>query len=189
MLNLTRSRTYILDFATLADGRIAALAKSGLLAGKVIVPDIARYQEANAPLIERAKTTLEQLAKDRSLKVQVARSALEPEELVKVARRNKARIVTVNRELKHDDVPVTVLDELYEMLKPVYLPGTELLIKIVKRGKEPGEGIGYLEGGIKVVVENGAGLVGKEGDVVIQGALETAVGRVVFAKPKYAEVK
>jgi uncharacterized protein YacL len=189
MLNLTRSRTYVLDFATLADGRIAGLAKAGLLAGKVIVPDIAHYREANAPLIERAKTTLEQLAKDRGLKVQVARSALEPEDLVKVAQRSKARIITVNRQLKRDDVPVTVLDELYEMLKPVYLPGTELLIKIVKRGKEPGEGIGYVEGGIKVVVENGAGLVGKEGDVVIQGALETAVGRVVFAKPKYTEVR
>lgn len=189
MLNLTRSRTYILDFATLADGRIAALAKSGLLTGKVIVPDIARHQEANTPLIERARTTLEQLAKDRGLKVQVARSALEPGELVKVARRSKARIITVNRELKSDDVPVTVLDELHELLKPVYLPGSELLIKIVKRGKEAGEGIGYLEGGIKVVVENGAGLVGKDADVVIQGALETAVGRVVFAKPRYTEVR
>jgi uncharacterized protein YacL len=189
MLNLTRSRTYVLDFATLADGRIVALAKSGLLAGKVIVPDIARHQEANAALIERARTTLEQLSKDRGLKVQVARSALAPEELVKVARRNKARIVTADRVLKADDVPVTVLDELYELLKPVYLPGAELQIKVVKRGKEPGEGIGYLEGGIKVVVENGAGLVGKDADVVIQGALETAVGRVVFAKPRYTEVR
>ena len=86
-------------------------------------------------------------------------------------------------------MPVTLLDKLYELLKPVYLPGTELLIKIVKRGKEAGEGIGYLEGGIKVVVENGAGLVGKNADVVIQGALDTAVGRVVFAKPRYTEVR
>ena len=96
MLNFTRSRTYVLDFATLADGRIAALAKSGLLTGKVIVPDIARYKEANAALIERARTTLEQLAGEPGLKVQVSRSALEPDELLKVARRSKARIITVN---------------------------------------------------------------------------------------------
>jgi uncharacterized protein YacL len=189
MLNFTRGQTYVIDFATLADGRIAGLAKAGLLAGKLIVPDIERCKEANTPLVERAATTLDLFAKDRNLKVQVARSTLEPEDLVKTARKNKARIITVDRALKRSDVPVTVLDELYELLKPVYLPGTELLIKIVKRGKEADEGIGYLEGGIKVVVENGAGLVGKEADVVIRGALDTAVGRVVFAKPKYTEVR
>jgi uncharacterized protein YacL len=189
MLNLTRGRTYVIDFATLADGRVTGLLKSGLLAGKVIVPDIEYFQEANTPLVERAKTTLAALARDRGVKVQVARSALKPEELFGTARKSKARIITVDRTLKRDGVPVTVLDELYEALKPVYLPGIELSIKIVKRGKEADEGIGYLEGGIKVVVENGAGLVGKEADVVIQGALDTAVGRVVFAKPKYTEVR
>jgi uncharacterized protein YacL len=189
MFNLTQVRTYVIDFATLADGRVVALAKSGLLAGRVIVPDIEACREANTTLVERARTTLEQLGKDRNLKVQVARSALEPEELLKAARKNKARIITIAPELKRDGVPVTVLDDLFEVLKPVYLPGTELVINIVKRGKEADEGIGYLEGGIKVVVENGAGQVGKAVDVVIQGALDTQVGRVVFAKPKYTEVR
>jgi uncharacterized protein YacL len=194
MFNLTQIRTYVIDFATLADGRVVALAKSGLLAGRVIVPDIEACREASTTLVERARTTLEQLGKDRNLKVRVARSALEPEELLEAARRNKARIITVNPTpysllSTPSPVPVTVLDDLFEVLKPVYLPGTELVIKIVKRGKEADEGIGYLEGGIKVVVENGAGLVGKEADVVIQGALDTQVGRVVFAKPKYSEVR
>ncbi len=189
MFNLMRIRTYIIDFATLADGRVVGLAKSGLLSGRVIVPDIEACREANATLVERARTTLEELGKDRNLKVQVARSALEPEELLKAARKSKAQIITITPELKRDGVPVTVLDDLFEMLKPVYLPGTELVIKIVKRGKEADEGIGYLEGGIKIVVEQGAGLVGKEADVVIQGALDTQVGRVVFAKPKYTEVR
>jgi len=189
MFNLTQTRTYVIDFATLADGRITGLLNSGLLAGRVIVPDVERYQEANAQLVERAKTSLEQLSKDRAVKVRVMRSALKPDELLEVARRNKARILTVDPGLKRDGFAVTLLDELFEALKPVYLPGTELLIKIVKRGKEADEGIGYLEGGIKVVVENGAGSVGKEVDVVIQGALDTQVGRVVFAKPKYTEVK
>jgi uncharacterized protein YacL len=189
MFNLTQVRTFVIDFATLADGRISGLLKSGLLAGRVLVPDVEHYPEGNAPLVERAKTTLEQLSKDRSVKVRVMRSALKPDELLEVARRNKARIITIDPGLKRDEVPVTVLDDLFEALKPVYLPGTELVIKVVKRGKEADEGIGYLEGGIKVVVENGAGLVGKEADVVIQGALDTAVGRVVFAKPKYTEVR
>lgn len=189
MLNLMRVRTYIIDFATLADGRVVGLAKSGLLSGRVIVPDIEACREANATLVERARSTLEELGRVRNLKVQVAGSALEPEELLKTARKHKAQIITVTPELKRDSVPVTVLDDVFEMLKPVYLPGTELVIKIVKRGKEADEGIGYLEGGIKVVVEQGAGLVGKEADVVIQGALDTQVGRVVFAKPKYTEVR
>lgn len=189
MFNLTQIKTYVVDFATLADGRISGLLKSGLLAGRVIVPDVERYREANAPLVDRAKTSLEQLSKDPGVKVRVMRSVLKPDELLEVARRNKARIITVDPGLKRDGVAVTLLDDLFEALKPVYLPGTELLIKIVKRGKEPNEGIGYLEGGIKVVVENGAAQVGKEVDVVIQGALDTQVGRVVFAKPKYTEVR
>jgi uncharacterized protein YacL len=190
MLGFSRGRTYVVDFAALADGRIVGLSNAGLLTGKMIVSDPERQATANPALIERAKTTLAKLQEDRNLKIQFARSSLEGDELLRVARKNKARIITIGGQLARDaGVTVTDLNVLFEALRPVYLPGAHITIKIVKKGKEQDEGIAYLEGGVKVVVDNAANLIGKEVEVVIQGALDTAVGRVVFGRPKYTEVR
>jgi uncharacterized protein YacL len=171
---------------------------SGLVAGRVIVPDLGLYEDANTALLERARTTLAKLREQKDLKIQSVGIKLEGEALANVARKYKARVVTVTRRTTDDGrrttddgqgVQVSTLDGIYEALRPVYLPGAEMLIKVVKKGKEPGEGIGYLEGGIKVVVDDGGDLIGKDVEVVILGALDTAVGRVVFARPKYTEVR
>jgi uncharacterized protein YacL len=190
MFGISRGKTYVIDFATLADGRIVGLLATGLLTGKIIVPDLEQYEEANSALLDRARTTLDKLRADKDLKVQIVRSRLEGEDLIKTARTNRARIIS-GTSIPGDtgSVPVTVLDSIFEVLRPVYLPGAELTVKIVKKGKEASEGIAYLEGGIKVVIENGANLVGKDAEVLIVGSLDTAVGRVVFARPKYMEIK
>lgn len=156
MLGLTRGNTYIVDFATLADGRVAALLASGLVTGRVLVPDIELFADANESLIERAATTVARLKEQKGLKVQVTKSRLEGDELIKLAHRLRARVVTAGKELKSgtgDRVAITVIDEIYETMKPVYLPGAVIVVKLVKKGKEANEGIGYLDGGIKVVVE------------------------------------
>lgn len=189
MLGLIRGKKYVTDFTTLADGRIVSLSNAGLLSGQLTVPDLRLFHDANPALVSRADAVLALLQKDRNLKVVNARSKLEPKELVAWAVRAKAQIVTADRSLTTDKIPVLKLDDLFEALKPVYLPGNELMVKIIKKGKESDEGVGYLEGGVKVVVDDAANLVGKEIDVVILGALDTAVGRVVFAKPKYTEVR
>ena len=186
----TRSKTYLMDFATLADGRIVGLLTTGLLTGRIIVPDPEQYEAANSALLDRVKATLDQFRADRNLKVQTVRVQLEGEELLKIARKHKARIITATNTIGDSgDVPVTILDVLYDALRPVYLPGVEVKVKIVKKGKEADEGIAYLEGGVKVVVDDGAALVGKEIEVLIVGSLDTSIGRVVFARPRYLEVK
>ena len=86
-------------------------------------------------------------------------------------------------------MPAVTTGQVYDLFKPVYLPGTELKVKVQKKGKEKSEGIGYLEGGVKVVIEDAARSVGTELDVVVKGALETGVGRVVFARPRFTDVR
>jgi uncharacterized protein YacL len=191
----SRGKTYVMDFATLADGRVAGLAAHGLLSGRIIIPNLEQYVEAESALLNRARDTVAKLGKQSDIKLLVAKSELAGDDLLAVARRQKAHIISAApRERGRpgpgpDGVTITRLDDLLDILKPVYLPGSEIHIKVVKKGKDADEGIGYLDGGIKVVVDDGAHLVGKEAEVVIEGALDTAVGRVVFARPKYVEVR
>jgi uncharacterized protein YacL len=111
--------------------------------------------------------------------------------LITALRRNKATLLTARAELKTacDGLPAVSTADIYGLFKPAYLAGNVLRLRVTKRGKEKSEGLGYLEGGVKVVIEDGAGFMGQEIEVVIQGALETEVGQVVFARPRFAEVK
>ena len=69
-------------------------------------------------------------------------------------------------------------------MRPIYLPGDPIDIKILKQGKEPTQGIGYLEDGTMVVVEEGRNYVGAEARVIVTSALQTSAGRMIFAKPQ-----
>jgi len=80
-------------------------------------------------------------------------------------------------------VPVLNVNELAAALKPVYLPGEDTSVTIVKEGKEPGQGVAYLEDGTMVVVENGHKYIGKTIDISVTKVLQTAAGRMIFAKP------
>ena len=73
-------------------------------------------------------------------------------------------------------------------MRPIYLPGDNLELKILKQGKEPEQGIGYLEDGTMVVVEEGSDRVGGEVQVVVTSSLQTSAGRMIFAKPQSESV-
>ena len=90
--------------------------------------------------------------------------------LSKVANLQKVNILNVN--------------DLAQALRPIYLPGDTLELKILKPGKEPTQGIGYLEDGTMVVVEEGKDYLGGELRVVVTSALQTSAGRMIFAKPQ-----
>ena len=81
-------------------------------------------------------------------------------------------------------VPVLNVHDLVNAVRPTYLPGDNLDLKILKEGKEPSQGIGYLDDGTMVVVEEGSGYVGGELRVVVTSALQTSAGRMIFAKPQ-----
>ena len=196
-----RDRVFILDFYTLADGRIANLLQFGLIQGKFLLADpsvwVAKAEDQTTTkddtvhLIKRAEDCIARLKKIRGVKVKTLKGLNDPKHLPNIAKQNKAVVLTINPELKKNlpNIPVILLNELYDSLKPAYLPGSEIIVKILKKGKAQAEGIGYLNGGVKVVVDGGARYVGKDISVIVMGSLETSVGRLIFAQPRYTEVK
>ena len=81
-------------------------------------------------------------------------------------------------------VPVLNINELANALKPIALPGEEMSVFVVKEGKEAGQGIGYMDDGTMIVIENGRRLVGETGSVTVTSVLQTSAGRMIFAKVK-----
>ena len=81
-------------------------------------------------------------------------------------------------------MPVLNVNELANALKPIILPGEEVMIQVIKDGKEPGQGIAYLEDGTMIVVDGGRQYIGAEIMVTVTSVLQTAAGRMIFAKPK-----
>jgi len=186
-------KTYLMDIDTMSDPRIAEFLALGLVTGQFLLPEPPRVkaEEENDHRSRRAWETIDRLKAIKGITVKLDRKLTTREGLFAALRRNRALLLTSSADLKAAAAPmpaVLTLD-IYQLFKPTYLPGTELKLRITKKGKEKNEGIGYLEGGVKVVVEQAAGFMGNEIEVVITGALDTDVGRVVFARPKFAEVR
>jgi uncharacterized protein YacL len=185
-------KTYVIDYDTLTDPRIADFAAFGLLQGKLLVPEPARPADkgGNDHAKRRAWETIDKLKTIKGLTIKLDKTLLGKEALLAAVRKNKAVLITGSPELKAAAPAGSAVTttEIYNLFRPTYLPGAELKVRIAKKGKEKDEGIGYLEGGIKVVVSGAGNAVGSELDVVIQGGLDTDVGRVVFAKPRFSEI-
>jgi len=108
--------------------------------------------------------------------------------LVRMARERGAKLVTndynLNRVAHVEGVTVLNINELAGAVKAVVLPGEEMHVAIVRDGKEAHQGVGYLEDGTMIVVENGRRLLGEETDVQVTSVLQTVAGRLIFAKVK-----
>jgi uncharacterized protein YacL len=186
-------KTYVIDYETLTNPRIGEFISFGLMQGKLLLPEPERPsgKGGNDHAKRRAWETIEKLKTVSGVTVKLDKNLLKKEALLAAVRKHKATLVTADPELKASAGAGSAITtaEIYNLFRPTYLPGTELRVRITKKGKEANEGIGYLEGGIKVVVSGASNAVGTEIDVVIQGGLDTDVGRVVFAKPRFAEVK
>ncbi len=186
-------RTYLMDIDTISDPRIADFISLGLVTGQLLLPEPPRVKagDENDHRSRRAWETIDRLKTIKGITVKLDRNLATREGLLTALRRNKALLITSSPDLKAAaaSLPAVLTLDIYHLFKPTYLPGTELKLRITKKGKEKNEGIGYLEGGVKVVVEHAAGFLGTEIEVVITGALDTDLGRVVFARPKFAEVR
>lgn len=192
-----RPKTFVLDRDTLADPKIVQFFTLGIVTGQILVPEIAPQPqgrragrtpgEENDLVALRARENLERLKKVKGLKIKTCPGIKNITDLIQTARAKKATILTIRPDVKSAANGVTVISaaELFSLFRPSYLPGTVLRIKITKKGKERNEGIGYLEGGVKVVVENCGQDIGKEIEVVVKGALDTDVGQVIFAQPRF----
>ena len=108
--------------------------------------------------------------------------------LVELAKEIRGKIVTndsnLNKVADLQGIEVLNINELANSLKPVVLPGEEMNVKILKEGKEMGQGVAYLDDGTMIVVDNGRRQIGKTVDVIVTSVLQTPAGRMIFARLK-----
>jgi uncharacterized protein YacL len=195
----------VLDTSVLIDGRIAEVAEAGFLDGGVIVPqfvvrELQRLADASDPLRRnrgrRGFDVLDRLRKNPAVRfkladVELAAGAEVDAGLVALARSRGARLLTNDTALARvaalAGVPVASLNELAGALRPVALPGESMQVQVVREGREPGQGVAYLDDGTMVVVEGGKRFIGQSLEVVVGSALQTSAGRMIFTRPRGEE--
>lgn len=191
---------FLLDTSVIIDGRIAALAEAGFLEGTMVIPRfvlgelhaIADSKEATRR--ERGRHGLEVLSQlQRYSGVEVKfHEADQAEEttvdgkLIRLARVLGARLLTNDQNLAKvaelQSVRCLSMNALAHCLRPVLLPGEHLNLKIVREGNQKGQGVGYLNDGTMVVVNNGQHLTGRTATVVVQSLHQTGAGIIIFAE-------
>lgn len=198
-----RASLTVLDTSAVIDGRFVELRSSGFLTGDVRVPRfvLAELQtladSADDTKRARGRRGLDLLATlpvDRAVEVLEVDYIDEPavdSKLITLASDTDAVIVTVDYNLTQvarvSGATVLNLNEAAAALRPTFLPGDGMFLRVVKQGKEAGQGVGYLEDGTMVVVQDGRGLIGLDAEVEVTSVLQTAAGRMIFARPVQAE--
>ncbi|MCD6474849.1 MAG: PIN domain nuclease [Anaerolineaceae bacterium] len=194
-------RKALLDTSVIIDGRINDIAQTGFLSGKLIIPRfvLAELQfiadSADSLKRQRGRRGLEVLTsmqKDSRIPIQITDVDVEgatevDDKLIILARQMHCPIVTndynLNRIAELQGVMVLNINELANAIKTILLPGEDLKVKVIQEGKEANQGVGYLDDGTMVVVENGKHYFNQTINVTVTKVLQTAAGRMVFAKP------
>ncbi len=191
----------IADLSALVDGRIVDLCDINFLSGVIIIP-VFVVDELNR--MARSKDKLEQARGRRGLDVatrlqeckevevrytsKTPKAPTLPEQIVKLARSLDAEVVTldftINKLATLKKVTALNVADLATALKPVVLPGESMSLFVMKDGKEKEQGIGYLDDGTMVVVEDGRKCIGKRVEVSVSSIYQTSSGRMIFAKVK-----
>lgn len=200
---LKPAATKVLDTSSIIDGRIEELLGTGFVEGQILVLQFVLQElqqladSANDQKRMRGRRGLDILNRMRENYPEriIIHSADYDEinnvdaKLVKFTQEINGTLVTNDYNLSKvanvQRIPVLNVNDLAQSLRPVYLPGDLIDLKILKQGKEPAQGIGYLEDGTMVVVEEGKKhLGGAEVRVVVTSALQTTAGRMIFARPQ-----
>ncbi len=192
----------LLDTSVIIDGRILDVAKTGFLPGPLLAP---RFILAELQYIADSSDALRRARGRRGLQVLDDLQHLDSprleiidldapdvrevdEKLMVLAREYGIGIVTndynLNRVAALQGVNVLNLNDLANAVKAIYLPGERLRLRIIQEGKEMDQGVGYLEDGTMVVVENGRAYIGREIDLIVTKVLQTSAGRMIFATPE-----
>lgn len=199
---LEPATTKIIDTSCIIDGRIEQIFETRFLEGQIIIPQFVLHE-----LQQLADATNDQkrVRGRRGLDILNRMQAAFPEQII-INPVDYEEISTVDAKLVHlaqeingtlvtndynlskvanlQKVDILNINDLAQAMRPIYLPGDTLEIKVIKQGKEPTQGIGYLDDGTMVVVEEGRNYVGAEARVVVTSALQTSAGRMIFAKPQ-----
>lgn len=195
----------ILDTSVIIDGRIFDICQTGFVEGPLVIPnfvlDELRHISDSADSLKRNRgrrglDVLNKIQKELDIETEIwegdSKDIKEIEEvdakLLKLAQNLGGKVVTndfnLNKVAEVQRVPVLNINELANSIKPVVLPGEEMRVVIVKDGKEHTQGIGYLDDGTMIVVEGGKKFIGESIEVLVTSVLQTAAGRMIFAKPK-----
>jgi uncharacterized protein YacL len=192
----------IIDTSVIIDGRIADVCEAGFLEGTFIVPQFIlqelQHIADSTDSLKRARgrrglDVLHKIQKMSNITVKITDEDFPKikevdAKLIALARMLGAKIITNDLNLSKvaelQGVTVLNLNELANALKPVVLPGESMNIFIVKEGKEFNQGVGYLDDGTMVVVDNARKIINNRADVVVTSVLQTTAGRMIFAKLK-----
>ena len=195
-----REETVLLDTSVVIDGRIADICQTKFIEGRFIAPrfvlkELQQIADSQDPIKRnRGRRGLDVLARLQKIP-QVDMKISEEDfpdvkevdaKLVKLAKLIGAKILTndfnLNKIAELQGVRVLNINELANALKPVVLPGELLEARVIKEGKEYNQGVAYLDDGTMVVVEQGRSLIGQTVRVLVTSVLQTAAGRMIFAK-------
>ncbi|MEC0205927.1 PIN/TRAM domain-containing protein [Paenibacillus lautus] len=195
----------ILDTSVIIDGRIADICKTGFIEGTIVIPEFVleelQHIADSSDLLKRNRgrrglDILNKIQKELDVKVLIYEGDFEEisevdSKLVKLAKVLQGKVVTndfnLNKVCELQGVSVLNINDLANAVKPVVLPGEEILVQIIKDGKEHGQGVAYLDDGTMIVVEGGREYIGTMMEVLVTSVLQTSAGRMIFAKPKLLE--
>jgi uncharacterized protein YacL len=195
------NRRVLLDTSVIIDGRIADIARTGFIAGPMLVPsfvlvELQHIADSSDGLRRqrgrRGLDILNRLQKDSTVPIRITDLDVEgvrevDDKLVILAKQLRCPIVTndynLNRVAELQGVMVLNINELANAVKAVYLPGETFEVHVIQEGKEQGQGVGYLDDGTMVVVEDGKSLIDRSVNVLVTKVLQTAAGRMIFARP------
>ncbi|MFC5652997.1 PIN/TRAM domain-containing protein [Paenibacillus solisilvae] len=194
----------ILDTSVIIDGRIADICKTGFIEGTLVIPEFVleelQHIADSSDLLKRNRgrrglDILNKIQKELDVKVLIYEGDVEDGEvdskLVKLAKVLHGKVVTndfnLNKVCELQGVSVLNINDLANAVKPVVLPGEEIVVQVIKDGKEHGQGVAYLDDGTMIVVEGGRDYIGMTMEVLVTSVLQTSAGRMIFAKPKLLE--
>ena len=193
----------ILDTSVIIDGRIYDIAKSGFLEGVILIPNFVLYElqyiADSGDSLKRVRgrrglDILNALQKEEGIAVEMYDGDFEDisevdSKLIKLAKMLDGIVVTndynLNKVSEFQNVPVLNINALANAVKPVVIPGEDMEVLVVKAGTERQQGVAYLDDGTMVVVEDGQYYMNERIQVVVTSALQTAAGRMIFAKPAH----
>ncbi|MGB8214371.1 MAG: PIN domain-containing protein [Anaerolineales bacterium] len=196
------NRTILLDTSVIIDGRVADIAKTGFLPGTLLIPRFVlnelQYIADSPDGLRRARgrrgmEVLSELQKATSVLVRISDIDVDgvrevDDKLVILARQMKCPILTndynLNRIAELQGVIILNINELANAIKSVVLPGELMDVNVIQEGKEINQGVGYMEDGTMVVVENGNKYLNQHIHVTVTKVLQTAAGRMIFARPE-----
>lgn len=192
----------VLDTSVIIDGRIADICKTGFIEGPLIIPEfvleeLQHIADSSDGLKRnrgrRGLDILNKIQKELDIEIIIHDKKFEDvqevdSKLLKLTQLLKGKIITndynLNKVAEVQGIDVLNINELANAVKPVVLPGEEMIVTVVKDGKELGQGLAYLDDGTMIVVESGRKFIGETIDVVVTSVLQTSAGRMIFAKPK-----